>query len=305
VRFEVADTGPGISPEDCQRIFVPFVQLGDQAPAQAGTGLGLAICKQYVELMGGRIAVASKPGKGSVFHFEIPVSILESVAERDELKHRRILGLADGQPHYRLLIVEDQPENRLLLRRILNPLGFELREAVNGQEAVELFEQWQPHLIWMDIRMPVMDGLEAVRQIRATPAGEGTKIVALTAHALDEESAPIMAAGCDGLVRKPFHEQDLFEALAQHLHLKFIYESAARQESREETPELAVRPEQLDALPAQLRQDLRQAVIELDTARTQALIEEVTKRDAALGRILNTLARQLDYKCLLRLLETI
>ena len=305
LRFEVEDSGRGISPEDCQRIFSPFVQLGDQTPAQAGTGLGLSICKQYVELMGGRIAVASKPGKGSVFYFEIPVSIFESVAERDELKHRRILGLAEGQPRYRLLIVEDQPENRLLLRRILNPLGFELREAVNGQEAVELFEQWHPHLIWMDIRMPVMDGLEAVRQIRATPAGEGTKIIALTAHALDDESAPIMAAGCDGLVRKPFHEQELFEALAQHLHLKFIYESASRHESTEETPELAVRPEQLDALPAQLRQDLRQAVIELDTARTQALIEQVAERDAALGRTLNTLAGQLDYKRLLKLLETI
>jgi signal transduction histidine kinase/CheY-like chemotaxis protein len=305
LRFEVEDSGRGISPEDCQRIFSPFVQLGDQSPAQAGTGLGLAICKQYVELMGGQIGVTSQPGKGSVFYFEIPVSILPSVGERDELKHRRILRLAEGQPRHRLLIVEDQPENRLLLRRILNPLGFELREAVNGQEAVELFEQWQPHLIWMDIRMPVMDGLEAVRKIRATPAGEGTKIVALTAHALDEESAPIMAAGCDGLVRKPFREQELFEALAQHLHLKFIYESASRQESAEETPEFAVRPEQLDALPAQLRQDLRQAVIELDTARTQALIEQVTERDAALGRTLNTWARQLDYKRLLKLLETI
>ena len=224
VRFEVEDSGPGISQEDCQRIFVPFVQLGDQAPAQAGTGLGLAICKQYVELMGGQIGVTSQPGKGSVFYFEIPVSILPSVAERDELKHRRILGLAEGQPRHRLLIVEDQPENRLLLRRLLDPLGFELREAVNGQEAVALFEQWHPDLIWMDIRMPVMDGLEAVRRIRATKAGADTKIIALTAHALEEEREPIMAAGCDDLVRKPFREQELFDALARHLRLKFIYE---------------------------------------------------------------------------------
>jgi PAS domain S-box-containing protein len=302
VRFEVEDSGPGIRPEDCQRIFVPFVQLGDQAPAQAGTGLGLAICKQYVELMGGQIGVTSQPGKGSVFYFEIPVSLVPSVWERDELKHRRILGLAEGQPRHRLLIVEDQPENRLLLRRVLTPLGFELREAVNGQEAVTLFEQWHPDLIWMDIRMPVMDGLEAVRRIRATKAGAGTKIIALTAHALDEESGPILAAGCDDLVRKPFREQELFEALARHLRLKFIYEEAPRQESALEATGLAPSPEQLDALPAQLRHDLRQAVIELDTARTQALIKQVTERDASLGQALNDLAKQLDYKRLLELL---
>jgi CheY-like chemotaxis protein len=225
------------------------------------------------------------------------------VAEPEEPKHGCILGLAGGQPAYRLLIVEDQPENRLLLRRLLDPLGFELREAVNGQEAVAQFEQWHPDLIWMDIRMPVMDGLEAVRRIRATQAGVQTKIIALTAHALDEQSKPILAAGCDDLVRKPFREQELFDALTRHLRLKFIYEKAPRQKNTPEAPELALRPEQLDVLPAELRRDLRQAVIELDTARTKALIEQVTERDASLGRALNTLATQFDYERLLKLLE--
>jgi len=303
VRLEIEDSGPGIGQEDCRRIFFPFVQLGDQAPAQAGTGLGLAICKQYVELMGGRIGVASEPGKGSVFYFTIPVTVLPSVAKPTELKHGRILGLAEGQPRDRLLIVEDQPENRLLLRRLLEPLGFELREAANGREAVALFEQWHPDLIWMDIRMPVMDGLEAVRRLRATKAGADTKIIALTAHALEEERRPIMAAGCDDLVRKPFREQEIFDALARHLGLKFIYEEAPRQESAPEASELALRPQQLDALPADLLRDLRQAVVELDTARTRALIEQVAERDASLGRALNTLAAQLNYQRLMKLLE--
>ena len=303
VRFEVADSGPGISPEDCQRIFFPFVQLGRQAPAEAGTGLGLAICKQYVELMGGQIGVTSQPAKGSVFYFTIPVSVLPSVAEPEAPERGRILGLSGGQPACRLLIVEDQPENRLLLRRLLDPLGFALREAVNGQEAVAQFEQWHPDLIWMDIRMPVMDGLEAVRRIRATPAGTATKIIALTAHALDEESQPILAAGCDDLVRKPFREQEIFDALTRHLHLKFIYEEATRKQSTPAPPGPALRPEQLDALPAELRRDLRQAVIELNTARTQALIGQVTERDALLGRALNTLATQFDYDGLWKLLE--
>jgi CheY-like chemotaxis protein len=302
VRVEVEDTGPGISQADCERVFSPFVQLGEQAPAQTGTGLGLAICKQYVELMGGKIGMASKLGKGSIFHFEIPVSILAGMAERDDLKPRRILGLAKGQPRYRLLIAEDQIENRLLLRKILEPLGFELREAANGQEAVALFEQWQPHLIWMDVRMPVMDGLEATRQIREK-AGDKIRIVAITAHALDEESGPIMAAGCDALVRKPFHEQELFEALARHLRVKFIYETAKHPESSAERAETVLRPEQLRTLPAELLRDLRQAVVELDTTRTQALIKQVAQQDAALGRALNDFTKQLNYEGLLKLLE--
>jgi CheY-like chemotaxis protein len=151
--------------------------------------------------------------------------------------------------------------------------------------------------------MPVMDGLEATRRIRATRAAADTKIVALTAHALEEERAPIMAAGCDDLVRKPFREQELFDALARHLGLKFIYEQAPLQESTQATPAFTLRPEQLDALPPELLQDLRQAIIELDTARTQALIEQVAERDASLGRALKTLATQLDYKRLLKLLE--
>jgi CheY-like chemotaxis protein len=238
-----------------------------------------------------------------LFYFSIPVRILPSMAQPEQPKHSRILGLAEGQPCYRLLIVEDQAESRLLLRMLLNPLGFELREAANGQEAVALFEQWHPDLIWMDIRMPVMDGLEAVRQIRASKAGADTKIIALTAHALEEERIPIMAAGCDDLVRKPFRDQEIFDTLARYLRLKFIYEKTPHPESTQEAPGLMLRPEQLDALPAELRQDLRQAVIELDTARTQALIEQVIERDAALGRALNTLATRLDYQRLLKLLE--
>jgi PAS domain S-box-containing protein len=304
VRFEVEDSGPGIRQEDAERIFLPFVQLGDQAPAQTGTGLGLAICKQYVELMGGQIGVAGEPGKGSVFHFTIPVTVLPSVAEPgEETRHGRILGLVEGQPRYRLLIAEDQQDNRLLLRRLLNPLGFELREASNGQEAVTLFEQWHPDLIWMDIRMPVMDGLQAVRRIRANKAGADTKIIALTAHALEEERGPIMAAGCDDLVRKPFREQELFDALARHLGLRFIYDQAPGHQGMEDGPGLSLRPEQWDALPPQLLQDLRQAALELDTARTQALIGQVTELNAPLGRALDRLASQLDYKRLLKLLE--
>jgi CheY-like chemotaxis protein len=110
---------------------------------------------------------------------------------------------------------------------MLEPLGFELREAVNGEEAVALCEQWHPHLILMDIRMPVMDGQEATRRIKAGDAGAQTRIVAITAHALEEERKEILAAGCDDFIRKPYAEAELMDALARHLGVHFIYEEEA------------------------------------------------------------------------------
>jgi len=303
LRFEVEDTGPGIRAEDRERIFFPFVQLGNQAPTEAGTGLGLAISKQYIELMGGRIDVASEPGKGSVFHFEIPVVVRPEGETPAELGRGRIIGLAEGQPRFRLLIAEDQPENRLLLHKLFEPVGFELRDAENGQEAVALFDEWHPHLIWMDIGMPVMDGLEAARRIKDTEAGTRTKIIALTAHALEEERKPILEAGCDELVRKPCREQELFEVMARHLGLKYLYQGEGKQASPTR-PKAAIRPEQWGALPAELLAQLRQAVVEADTTRTLELIERVRERDAAIGGFLNDLARKLDYPQLLNVLES-
>ena len=303
LRFEVEDSGPGIGEEDRQRIFFPFVQLGNRAPTEAGTGLGLAISKQYVELMGGQIGVASEPGKGSVFYFEIPVRVLPAAEIPAELGRGRVIALAEGQPRFRLLIAEDQRENRLLLRKLFEPLGFDLREAVNGQEAVALFEEWHPDLIWMDIRMPVMDGLEAARRIKATEAGSRTKIVALTAHALEEERKPILTAGCDDVVRKPYREQELFEVMARHLGLKYLYEKAGSQLSPAGSKP-TIRPEQWAALPLELLTQLHQAAVELDTTRTLALIKRVTELDASIGRLLNDLATRLDYPHLLKLLET-
>jgi CheY-like chemotaxis protein len=222
LRFEVEDTGCGIDAEDRDGIFTPFMQLADPSASNAGSGLGLAICKQYAERMGGHIGVQSEPGKGSLFYFEIPVIVSSSESVGVESCHDRIIGVAPDQPRYRLLIAEDQPINRMLLSKILEPLDFEMREADNGQAVLMHFEQWQPHLIWMDIRMPVMDGLEATRRIKATEAGRRTKIIAVTAHALEEERAEILAAGCDDFIRKPYQVTEIFECLAKHLGVRYI-----------------------------------------------------------------------------------
>jgi CheY-like chemotaxis protein len=274
------------------------VQVGDRPPTEAGTGLGLAICKQHIDLMNGEIGIASEPGKGSVFHFEIPVSLLPSEEIPAAPSRGRVLGQAEGQPRYRLLIAEDQPENRLLLRQLLDPLGFDLREAVNGQEAVELFEQWHPHLIFMDIRMPVMDGLQATRRIKASDAVAQTNIVALTAHALEEERREILASGCDDFIRKPYTYPEILDALTRHLGVRFVYE-----EETASTAEVSLDAVALAALPDALRKTLEQALTRIDLQAVNHAIEAIRKDNPSLADALAPVARDLQFGRILQMIR--
>ena len=294
LRIEVEDTGPGIAPEDQARVFEPFVQAG-QTSAQKGTGLGLAITRQFVELMGGRIGVSSRLGRGSCFWIELPVEpasaseVAGAVEESGE-----VLGLEPGQPDWRILIVEDQPENSLLLGRLLEDAGFQVRAAENGVRGVELFREWRPHFIWMDRRMPEMDGLEATRRIRALPGGQEVKIVALTASVFAEQRGEMLAAGMDDILHKPFRPKEIFGCLSRHLDLRYLRrERAALSDAGlSETP---MDPAALAALPADLRRELADALAILDTERIDALIGRVAERDAALGQTLRRHADDFDY----------
>jgi len=300
VRFEVKDTGLGIDNKGQGRIFEPFVQLEGRPTTERGTGLGLVISKQSVELMGGKLGVNSKPGSGSVFYFDIPMHVLSAEAMPATVQHGRVTGLAEGQPHYRLLIAEDQPENRLLLRRTFEPLGFDLREAVNGQEAVACCEEWHPHLIFMDIRMPVMNGMEATQRIKATEAGQNTKIVAVTAHALEEERKEILASGCDDFIRKPLRGTEIFDALSKHLGVKFLYaeEKAA---GAEEIIELQVTD--LQKLPPDLIRDLLGAVELLDRPLCLDVINRISGFDEKLADRLHEMVGKLQYIEILKILD--
>jgi PAS domain S-box-containing protein len=301
--IEIEDTGPGISEENQQNLFKPFVQLSTEAN-QDGTGLGLSIVRQIVNMMEGRITLKSSPDKGTLFRIELP---LQEAHETDlpqlaEKQYTRVIGLKPGHPAYRILIVEDQQENRLLLRKLLEPLDFELREAVNGKEAVTLFEQWQPHLIFMDIRMPVMDGLEATRRIKASDTGAQTHIVAITAHALEEERKEILAVGCDDFIRKPYTKAELMDALTRHLDVDFIYEEKATKETA------STAKEQLDAtaltdLPGDLLNDLEQALVRLDTEAVNRAIEEIRPHAPSVAQTLNSAAENLQLGKILQMIR--
>jgi signal transduction histidine kinase/DNA-binding NarL/FixJ family response regulator len=299
--FEVEDTGPGIPLEDRERIFQPFVQLGNKPQTEPGTGLGLAICKQYIELMGGKITVTSELGKGSIFHFEIPVEVLPAEAIPSVPRHGRILGLSADQPRYRLLIAEDQKENRILLSKILSPFNFDIREAVNGQEAIEIFNEWHPDLIWMDIRMPIIDGIEATRRIKSTKAGKSTRIIAVTAHYLEKEQNEIIEAGFDDCICKPYEYTDIFNALAKNLNVRFVYEESFSRAAAGAMPDINA----IAALPQDIINSLEQALIRIDVKSINSKILEIRNHNVSLANTLAAMAGDLQFGRILRLIQAV
>ena len=286
LQFEVEDTGVGVAEDEMDKVFEYFEQTASGRASKSGTGLGLAISRDYVRMLGGDITVTSRVGEGSTFRFEIGIREGSEPDFKDRTQPRRVIGLAPGQRIPRILVAEDKEDSRSLLVKLLQVVGFEVREAVNGREAVEMFTQWRPHYIWMDIRMPVMDGYEATRRIRqaegARLKAQGTNtqssiinrqssihrvpIVALTAHALEEEREPILAAGCDDFVRKPYREQEIFEVMARHLGLKYVYEDSIEHgaRSKEQPSEDILTPEALADKPEKMP--------------PQAVIEEIARK---------------------------
>ncbi|MBN1878441.1 MAG: response regulator [Anaerolineae bacterium] len=320
LHFEVEDTGVGIAPEEMKMLFDPFIQTASGQKSLEGTGLGLPISQQFVTLMGGEMSVSSVMGQGSVFRVQIPATLAEvEEVEIPSLRPRqRVIGLEPDQHapdggSYRLLVVEDQPANYELLIKLLTPFGFDVHYAVNGKEGIDLWEQWQPHLVWMDMRMPVMDGYEATRQIKmkAQALGRDAIVIALTASAFEEDRNAIMEAGCDDFVRKPFRENEIFDALARHLQIRFIYETlpegssteSRRAGAREEaaTPD-ALRPE-LQTLPAHWAVDMYQATTELDADRMELLIDDIRSQTPRLADILTQWIHDFEYEKIMRLTE--
>jgi PAS domain S-box-containing protein len=292
--FEVEDTGVGIAADELKILFNAFAQTEAGRNSQQGTGLGLAISREFVRLMGGNLTLETRVGQGTAFRFDLPIAIASASETSPQQRPQRVIGLASDRPRYRLLVVEDRWENRQLLVGLLEPLGFEIRQAVNGQEAIDLWESFEPHLIWMDLRMPVMDGYEATKQIKSQLKGQATVIIAITASAFEEERVVALSAGCDDFIRKPFREEEIFEKMAQYLGISYRYEPIVLPAKPDVTPSggaIAL----LERMPATWREQLHQAATEVDAEQIFQLIHQIPPENASLALALADLVNNYRF----------
>lgn len=282
IRFAVTDTGPGIASEDLQNIFKAFYQTEMGVARGEGTGLGLTISREFVRLMGGELTVESTLGQGSSFSFAIPLPEADQSAYGGALgaeRTGRIVGLMPGQASPRILLAEDRPDNQKVVTQLLERIGCEVCIAEHGQMAVELFQTWQPDLVLMDMRMPVMDGYQATRAIRALEHGRDIPVVALTASAFQEDRSEALAAGCNDMLSKPVQAKSLFELIGKALGLHYEYADS-------DDAGAALTLDDLMHLPVELRKALAEAAVILDGDAVLDVVERLRSQYPAEAELL-------------------
>lgn len=313
LHFEVEDTGVGIAPDELNCLFQPFEQTKSGQQANEGTGLGLAISRKYIRLMGGDITVSSEVNRGSTFRFNIQATRVVSMPGRSPELDRRVTALAPGQPVYRILIVEDRWENRCVLTKMLAPLGFAIREAKDGYEGLDHWQQWQPHVVLMDIRMPGIDGYEVIRQIRlrennlnrAIPRSP-TKIIILTASVAEGTEIEGLGIGGDDFLRKPVQEATLLSVLAKHLGVCYLYEETTPpldNHQHNTSATIAELSAELTQMPAKWVKELQVAAIKgLDDTILQ-LVEQIPDSNSTLKQVITAWVHDFYFDRILEVIQ--
>jgi CheY-like chemotaxis protein len=300
-QFEVEDSGPGIPQDKKDEVFDAFLQVSHSQKTDRGTGLGLAISKTMVELMNGEILLESEPGQGTLLKVAIPFHLADAEkAAPVKEPVAKVVGLQDDQPDWRILVVDDNFENRVLLTTLLTTIGCNVKEAKNGEEAISIFQQWHPHFIWMDMRMPEMDGYAATRKIRTLPGGEEVRIAAVTASVLEEQQEDILACGCDEMVRKPFKDDEIFESMARQLGIKYLYKDKSAEAVQK--PGINLTAEMLGELPPDLLEDLGETTLALNQEATLEVIERISEHAPDTAENLRTLVNNFKIARILELL---
>jgi ammonium transporter, Amt family len=298
--FVVEDTGQGIAEAELDSLFEPFTQTQSGREAKEGTGLGLSISRKFTQLMGGDIQVESVENQGSVFKFDLVVQVINQEQVASIQPSKTVIALQPNQPQYRILIVDDKFYNRELLIKLLQPLGFAVKTAENGEQAIALWQQWQPDLIFMDIRMPNMNGYEAIQQIKSESQFP-TKIIVLTASAMEDERANILATGCDDFLRKPFQAEELFSLMTKHLGVCYTYSEAVSLTNSE------LRLSQLDSnsfdtLSDELLFELQQSIMAIDLDKIEQILEKISEENQLLAQTINQYVSNFEYEHILQLL---
>jgi CheY-like chemotaxis protein len=224
VRFQVEDTGVGISSDYLEKIFMPFEQVGDLNNQAQGTGLGLAISQKILALMDSGIHVNSRSGEGSIFWFDVELTEVVEWSQIARISQKGTMVGFSGKPR-KILVVDDRWENRSVAVNLLQPLGFEVVEAMNGKEGLEKADEFKPDLIIADLVMPVMDGFEFIRKIRSDSLLKDIYIIASSASVFEAEQCASIAAGANEFLPKPISADSLLEMIRSLLDLEWIYES--------------------------------------------------------------------------------
>ncbi|MBP0020320.1 MAG: response regulator [Cyanobacteria bacterium SBLK] len=309
--FEIEDTGAGIAPEEIDRLFEAFVQTETGRKSGTGTGLGLPISQKFINLMGGEISVSSVVGEGTIFKFDIRAELVGCEAIETTIETRRAIALQPDQPSYRIAIVEDKLANRLLLNELLVSVGFEVREAHNGKEAIALWENWHPHLMWMDIQMPEMDGYEATRRIRELERKEkntnSVTIIALTASVLEEERAAVFEAGCDDFASKPFQEAIIFNKIEEYLGVRYIYDEPPQFAplQNHQSTDLEDLSSALEIVPMDWVLSVHQGCMEADSEGILKLIEEIRESYPEVADAIAHLVDNFQFEQLIQTTQTV
>jgi signal transduction histidine kinase/DNA-binding response OmpR family regulator len=303
VFFEVEHHNLSIPTQELATLFDPLVRVREESKPQEGSSLNLPISLKLAQLMGGNITVCSNTlnPAGIIFNLQIHTKSVVPQTLQTQSTLRRIVGLESDQDEYRILVVDDSKTNRAIMKQILEPVGFKVEEAVNGQEAIDIWFSWQPHMIWMDLKMPVMNGCEATKRIKSYSQTLFTPIVALSASTLEEDRTLFKAAGCDDFVGKPFSEKIIFDKIAQHLGIRYVYESVSPPTTVKLNRNFKLTAESLNVMPHQWLNQLEEAAIVLDQDLLTQLVQEIPPEHLDLKNALQKEIDNFDFDQILNL----
>jgi PAS domain S-box-containing protein len=299
---QVEDTGPGISAEEQKALFEVFSQNANSFNIVEGSGLGLVISRNFARLMGGDVTVNSSPGKGSIFLLEFPIERGDARVVFKRAAPRHVTGLRHGTKVPKILVVDDQLENRDWLMKLLTVIGFLVRGSENGEVALRDWAEWNPRLILMDLHMPVMNGIEATQIIKADPRGKETKIVVLTASAMGADFERVHEVGADDFLVKPCREEELLEKMGTHLNIDYNYDDVPL-DPNAATAGMMLSAERLGQLPRELIEELRKATANGNKKILNRLLLTVRDTEAfESASALQALADKYEYDTLTRVL---